>query len=62
MNPTDLAQAAFWEQLVCLDCGSTFEHPADVAGQPRCPNCHSDTIYSAKFIQRCFDFIEADNG
>lgn len=53
-----LEQAAFWDQGVCLDCGTI--QTCDPLAQPptQCEECDSEAVYSAAFILRCADFVD----
>ena len=53
MTNEELAQAAFWDQLICLDCEAVVPPDDEVVQREnRCPHCGSDAVYSAVFIQR----------
>ena len=54
MTEEALAEAAFWDEVVCLDCQTTFANLA----LTYCPSCASDAVYAAKFIQRCLEVVE----
>jgi hypothetical protein len=58
-----LESAAFWHEAVCLDCGAAQgTASADTLAEgapPVCSECESDAVYSAEFILRCADSVEA---
>lgn len=61
MNERDLAEAAFWDRLVCLDCDQAVEGQAEPNEVGlTCPLCGKDAVYSAAFIQRIADFLSND--
>ena len=59
LSRAELDNAAFWDQAVCLDCGAVIppeELPDDLA-EAACPECGSDAVFSAKFVQRAYAFV-----
>lgn len=54
MNPETLDKAAFWHQVVCLDCEAVFDE------EEICPSCGSDAVYSAEFIQKVAAWANSD--
>lgn len=64
MTHTELEEAVFWDQLVCLDCGAVHNPPegsppGDLPGFA-CPACGSDAIYTAALLSRISDFLGED--
>jgi predicted RNA-binding Zn-ribbon protein involved in translation (DUF1610 family) len=58
MNEETLAQAAFWDSLVCLDCNDIIPHEG--APEGTCPSCGSDAVYSAEFLLRVASWLNSD--
>lgn len=57
MNPTEIDNAAFWDQLICLECDSVLEASDEsLQRDGTCPHCGSDAVYSAVFIQRVLEW------
>ena len=50
-----LEGAAFWDQVVCLDCEALVA--ADEVAEGACPRCGSDAVYPAEFVLRCADVV-----
>jgi len=46
-----LEQAAFWDEVVCLDCG----HIQSTQGE--CDECDSEAVYKAELVLRCAEFV-----
>lgn len=64
MTPSELEEAVFWDQLVCLDCGAVHNPPegqtSAEAADLACSVCGSDAVYSATFISRIADFVREE--
>lgn len=60
MSPEEISQAAFWDQLICLDCDQVIP-PDDpvVQAENCCPHCGSDAVHSAVFIQRVIEWAKS---
>ena len=58
---SDLDLAAADGLAVCLDCG-TVQPRASLPDEQWCAACGQDAVYSARLIQRCFDFVEPEDG
>lgn len=58
MKPEVLAQAAFWDCLVCLDCNEVL--PEEKAPDGTCPTCGSDAVYSAEFLLKVSAWLEQE--
>lgn len=50
MTSEELANAALWEQAVCLEC-ETVSDPGALAMR-ECPNCGSDAIFAARDLEK----------
>lgn len=61
MTESELSNAAFWDQLICLDCEKIIppEDPV-IQREGLCPACGSDAVYSAVFIKRVSEWLTSE--
>jgi hypothetical protein len=59
ISRSELDEAAAEGLGVCLDCG-TVQPGASLPDEQWCAVCGQDAVYSARLIQRCFDFVEEE--
>ena len=57
ISKSQLDQAAFWSQAICLDCEAIF----DPSEETECPDCGSDATYSGSFLRRVAELFSKDD-
>lgn len=53
MTRNDIAQAAFWDYFICIDCGTQAEHDG-----PTCPECGGPNWVPAETLQAFIDGLD----
>lgn len=60
MKREELEKAAFWDYVVCADCGATFdpEELAEGIEEHVCPECGSEQTVSAASVLKLIESLE----
>lgn len=58
MTLQELQNAAFWDQAVCLDCGTIQQAGVETPAAEPCEACGSEDCFSAKHLLQAHAFVE----